>query len=155
MASTHAKRLAKLEELMASRLNQPLATLWLDEGVSREEACIRAGYDVSLVDRIRFVRWMTKEEAGIDPPSYSWDQAKEPGPPKDDLHRSVEPEARPAQVVTPDPEMQPLSEPVPVDPVEEDIDRACCSSPVERETLRGDEGIQQDNRLIRGRLPAA
>ena len=45
MASTFSKRLAKLEELLASRLNQPLATLWLDEGETREERCIKAGYE--------------------------------------------------------------------------------------------------------------
>ena len=84
MASTYAKRLAKLEELMASRLNEPLATLWLNAGETREQVCIRAGYDVSMVDRIRFVRWLTEDEVAAAPPSYTWDQANQPGPPQDD-----------------------------------------------------------------------
>jgi hypothetical protein len=127
MASTYAKRLQKLEEQMASRINQPLAHVWVEAGETREEAIVRAGYDLSQADRIKTIRWMTPEEGKLAAPK-PWDQPHEPGPPKDDLHRSVEPEARPAQFVTPDPEMQSLSEdplthPVPVDPVEEDIDR--------------------------------
>ena len=30
MASAYAKRLAKLEELLAARINQPLAYFWLE-----------------------------------------------------------------------------------------------------------------------------
>jgi hypothetical protein len=84
MASNYAERLQKLEELLASRINQPLAYLWQQSGESREQTCVRAGFDPSQIDRIKFVRWLTPEEAGINPPSYSWDQLNKPSPPQDE-----------------------------------------------------------------------
>jgi hypothetical protein len=59
MASPFAKRLEKLEQLLASKINRPLAFLWQHAGESQEDACIRCGYDPSQADRIRFYRWMT------------------------------------------------------------------------------------------------
>jgi hypothetical protein len=68
MASTFSKRLAKLEELLASKINQPLATLWPNAGETREQACIRCGYDPSQLDRIRFVRWLDPALGEATPP---------------------------------------------------------------------------------------
>jgi hypothetical protein len=58
MASIYAKRLAKLEELLAARINQPLATLWREAGERQEECCARCGYDVSQISKITFIRWL-------------------------------------------------------------------------------------------------
>jgi hypothetical protein len=81
MASTYAKRLAKLEELLASRINQPLAYLWLNAGETQEQACIRCGYDPSQASRIRFCRWLTPEENAVASKPH-WDDP-DPGLPDD------------------------------------------------------------------------
>jgi hypothetical protein len=83
VANAFAKRLARLEELLAAKLNRPLAFLWLRDGESQEEACIRAGYDPAMVGRIFFVRWLTKAEIAAERPS--WEETNEPGPPREDL----------------------------------------------------------------------
>ena len=83
MASTYAKHLQKLEEQMASRINQPLAHVWVEAGETREEAIVRAGYDLSQADRIKTIRWMTRAESASAPPK-PWDQPHEPGPPPED-----------------------------------------------------------------------
>ena len=82
MASAYSKRLSKLEELLAARINAPLAFIWMHAGESREEACARCGYDPAMVNRLRFVRWLTEEEATADPPLDAW---AEPGPPGEDV----------------------------------------------------------------------
>ena len=82
MASTYAKRLQKLEELLASKLNKPLAFVWINTGETREQACLRAGYDPSQASRIKFCRWMTPEEAAAAAPP-PWDQPHEPDPPEE------------------------------------------------------------------------
>ena len=82
MASAYSKRLAKLEELLAARINAPLAFIWMHAGESREEACARCGYDPAMVNRLRFVRWLTEEEATADPPLDAW---AEPGPLGEDV----------------------------------------------------------------------
>jgi hypothetical protein len=81
VASTYAKRLAKLEELLADKVNQPLAYLWLEDGETHEECCIRCGYDPSQIDRITFIRWLDPA-LGEGPKEYGWD-VPEAGPPKD------------------------------------------------------------------------
>ena len=58
-----------LEELLASRINQPLAYLWLNADETQEQACIRCGYDPSMVDRIKFVRWLTRDEVANSAPT--------------------------------------------------------------------------------------
>jgi hypothetical protein len=63
--------------------DKPLATLWLNDGETREEAAARAGYDPADAARLRFVRWLTPDEIAAAAPSYPWDEANEPGPPKD------------------------------------------------------------------------
>ncbi len=73
MASAYSKRLAKLEELLASKVNRPLAYLWLNDGETREECCIRAGYDPSQIDR--FCRWLDPALDEIRP-EYAWDQVR-------------------------------------------------------------------------------
>ena len=87
MASAYAKRLAKLEELLASRINQPHATLWQHAGETQEECCIRRGYDPLQASKIRFVRWLDPA-LGEAPPEFSWD-VPEPGPPSDDAGQTV------------------------------------------------------------------
>jgi hypothetical protein len=79
MASTYAKRLQRLEEQMASGLNQPLAYVWVEAGETREEAIVRAGYDLSQADRIKTIRWMTRAESASAPPK-PWDLLHGAGP---------------------------------------------------------------------------
>ena len=79
MPSPLNKRLEKIEQLLADRINKPLATIWLDDGETREQACIRLGYDPSQVDRIHFIRWLTPEE-GKTAPKPHWDEPQA-GPP--------------------------------------------------------------------------
>jgi hypothetical protein len=98
MASTYAKRLAKLEELMAAKLNVPLAHIWLEAGETREEAIERAGYDLSQADRITTIRWRDERETGIAPPSFSWDDP-EPGPPADSQQQTDQVEDDAGQTV--------------------------------------------------------
>ena len=77
--------------------------------------------------RLRFVRWLTKAEAGIALPSYERDQTVEPGPPTDEP-KVQDPPRYADRHTTPDPELQdapdkahdPQTHPV---PSEEDIDR--------------------------------
>ena len=107
MASAYSKRLAKLEELLASKINKPLAYLWLNAGETREEACVRAGYDPSQAGRINFVRWLDPE-LGEAPKEYSWD-VPEAGSPKDETPR-VTPDPEPRRPVTPDPVVDPDAE---------------------------------------------
>ena len=87
MASPYAKRLQKLEELLASRINQPLATIWVEDGETKEEAITKAGYDPSMADRIHTVRWMSPEEIAAAPPP-PW-EVPHAGPPTDDAGQIV------------------------------------------------------------------
>jgi hypothetical protein len=57
MASTFSKRLVKLEEQLAAKINAPIAWLWLNADETEEQACAEAGIDPSEVHRIRFIRW--------------------------------------------------------------------------------------------------
>jgi hypothetical protein len=43
MASTFSKRLAKLEEQLAAKINAPIAWLWLNADETEEQACAKAG----------------------------------------------------------------------------------------------------------------
>jgi hypothetical protein len=106
MASTYAKRLAKLEELLAAQTNKPLAIIWIEEGESREDACVKKGVDPSLAHRCVFVRWKTSEETVISPPAYPWDQVVEAGPPDEEAKEvQVEPVSSPP-TREPDPEAE-------------------------------------------------
>src|SRR5207344_669832 len=81
MASALHKRLAKLEEALASKLNQPLAYVWINDGETREDAIVRAGYSLDQAHRIKTIRWLTSEEAAAAAP-LPWD-VPDPGPPPD------------------------------------------------------------------------
>jgi hypothetical protein len=90
MANAFTKRLEKLEAMMASRINAPLAFIFVNTGETNEEAAVRCGYDVSQLDRIRFVRWLDPAR-GEAPPEYSW-ETPEPGPPSEAPLRIPDPE---------------------------------------------------------------
>jgi hypothetical protein len=89
MASTYAKRLQRLEEQMAARINKPLAYIWVDAGETRDEAIAKAGYDPSQADRITTIRWMTSAEAASAPPK-PWD-VPDPGPLPDEPQQEASP----------------------------------------------------------------
>jgi hypothetical protein len=89
MASPFAKRLAKLEEQMAAKVNQPLAYLWRERDESHADACIRAGYAQADHRRVMTIGWMTAERAKVAAP-LPWD-VPDPGPPPDSQPPSQEP----------------------------------------------------------------
>jgi hypothetical protein len=103
MASPFTKRLERLEALLASKINAPLTTLWIDQGQSKAEACIRSGYDPSQLDRIRFVRWLDPALGEAAPPPAP----AEHGPPEEAPDR-------------PDPQQIDLEELIAAAPIEPD-----------------------------------
>jgi hypothetical protein len=99
--------------------NEAIGSVWLNDGETKEQAAVRAGYDVAQVPQLRFIRWMTHEESAKAPLPH-WDDP-EPGPPKDEL----EPQA-PA-----------------VDPVQERLDRAAKEHEAQK---RYEAAIEEDRR---------
>jgi hypothetical protein len=80
MPSALHKRIARIEELLATRDSTPVLTLWLTEGDDpeqlREDAVASGAVDPRDRDRIRFIRWLTAEEAAWQIPP-----GQMPGPP--------------------------------------------------------------------------
>ena len=68
MASPYAKRLEKLEALLASKINRPVAHLWREPGETQEECCVRHGYDPSHVGQIMFIRWLDPTRGEVATP---------------------------------------------------------------------------------------
>jgi hypothetical protein len=91
-----ASRLAKLEELIASQVNKPIATVWVDVGETQEQACVRCGHDPALAPMIMFIRWLDPQ-LGETPPEFSWD-VPEPGPPKDGAGQNVSRDAQRSEI---------------------------------------------------------
>jgi hypothetical protein len=87
MASNLAKRLARLEELLAARLNTPVALLWLgegqDPGALTDELVASGQIGAADRPRVRFVRWQTEAESAKAEIWRADDEKKtglEPGP---------------------------------------------------------------------------
>lgn len=62
----YGARLKRLEAKRAARKRRGvdwLATVFKHEHETKEEACIREGWNADLADQIFVVRWFTKEEA--------------------------------------------------------------------------------------------
>jgi hypothetical protein len=99
MGNPLSKRLAKIEELLANRLNAPLGYVWLRAGESREQGCIRLGYDPALADRIAYYRWLDPALGEVAPPiQHPLDPIVEAGPPDGVINAPPQPEPKPKQL---------------------------------------------------------
>jgi hypothetical protein len=108
MASPFSKRLQKLEEAMASRLNQPIGTVFLEQGETKLDACVRAGYDPAYIDQVMSVRWLDPEkgEAHVEPELLAGPPDDPEGPPPLPNAHQSEPIDTQNSATEPDPSRQ-------------------------------------------------